>query len=61
MRIEIVFKDGTKKGWEDTPRPGGSYQKTLKYDNGMVVVTDEYYRTEAFPTDTVQSVKTYPS
>jgi hypothetical protein len=58
--IKIKMKDGTVKDFPHTPRPGGSYTKTIKYVPGFVVITDEYYRETAIPTDLIEEVITIP-
>lgn len=58
--ITVIMKDGTKKEFPHEGRPGGSYTKRLRYEPGFVVVTDEYYKQTAIPTDLIQEVKEWP-
>lgn len=58
MDILITFIDGSRQAFCHEGRAGGSYTKTLKYVDGMVVITDEWYNETAFPQATVKSVQT---
>lgn len=58
--ITIKFKDGTVLQFKHEGRPGGSYTKSVKYEGAFVVVTDEYYRTTAFPASDVAEVISDP-
>lgn len=59
MTIIIKFKNGESREFKHKPRPGGSYTNTVKYEGNFVIIVDEWENTEAFPCDTVESVKTY--
>ena len=55
--ITIVMRDGTKKEHKHTGRAGGSYSKSVRYELGFVVVTDEYGNETAYPTEDIAEVK----
>lgn len=59
--ITITFKDGTVKEFPHKGRPGGSYTKSVKYEGAFVIVTDEYYRQEAFPASDIKMVEERPN
>lgn len=40
--IKITRKDGRVHNYLHEGRPGGSYTKTLKLENGFAIVQDEY-------------------
>lgn len=58
--IIIKMRDGTKREFPHEGRPGGSYTKSVRYELGVVVITDEYYRETAIPLDLVSEVKLDP-
>lgn len=57
-RITVTFRDGTKREFFERGRCGGSYTISVKYDNGFVVIKDEWGSTTAFPAELVSSVDT---
>ncbi len=59
--VKIQMRDGTELVFKHEGRAGGSYSLTVRYEPGFVVVTDEYYREKAIPTDLVASVVVEPS
>lgn len=58
--ITIKMKDGTVRDFPHERRPGGSYSKSVRYEPGFVVVTDEYYNETAIPAADVEEVRTKP-
>lgn len=60
MNIEILMKDGIKRDFHSESRPGGSYTKTISYEIGFVIITDEYGKTISIPSDQIQEIKTWP-
>lgn len=58
--IEVKMKDGTTRTFKPSPRPGGSYTKTVKYEGAFVIITDEYHHQTAIPAADVAEVKTWP-
>ena len=50
------MKDGTIRDFPHTGRAGGSYTKSVKYEGGMVIIEDEYYKRTAIPIIDVQEV-----
>lgn len=58
--ITIKLRDGTVREFKHVGRPGGSYTKTISYEPGFVVVTDEYHTRTAIPTELVAEVVERP-
>lgn len=58
--ITIKFRNGDTKHFKHAGRPGGSYTKSVKYEGGVVTITDEYYREISYPLDLVQEVISEP-
>ena len=54
--VTIKLRDGTIRSFKHEGRSGGSYTKTISYEPGFVVVTDEYRKRTAIPTDLVAEV-----
>jgi hypothetical protein len=54
--VTVKFKDGTKREFPHEGRAGGSYTKTVKYEGGVVIIQDEWYRRTAFPLEDVAEV-----
>lgn len=61
MNIKIHMKDGTVKDFPHEGRAGGSYTKSLRYEPGFVVITDEWYKETVIPSDAIAEIKTWPS
>lgn len=60
MSITIYFRDGTVRKFEHAGRAGGSYTKSVRYEDGVVIVVDEWGKEIAFPLDTVGHVEATP-
>lgn len=60
MNITIKMRDGKTREFRHEGRPGGSYTKRLRYEPGFVVITDEYYREIAIPTDLIDEIEAVP-
>ena len=58
--ITIYFKDGRSKEFPHEGRAGGSYTKSVKFENGRVVITDEWGGRTAFPASDVVQVQETP-
>lgn len=58
--IKIIFKDGGVREFKHEGRAGGSYTKTLKLEGGFAVVTDEWGKRTAFPSESIQEVVEEP-
>ena len=58
--VKITMKDGTIHDFRHEGRAGGSYTKTVKYEGGFVIVTDEWDKKTAFPSDQVSQVNEEP-
>lgn len=61
MTVIIHFRDGSRKDFPHEPRPGGSYTNKVRYEGGMVIVTNAWDREFAYPMDMVKSVETTPT
>jgi hypothetical protein len=59
--IDITMKDGTVKSFPHLGRAGGSYTKTLRYEVGFVVVTDEWNAETAIPSADIALIVTSPT
>ena len=61
--IIIHWKDKNKPVTEikSYGRAGGSYTMSLKYTESMMIVTDEYGGTKAFPISDIEQVETAPT
>lgn len=60
MNIKIKMKDGTVRDFKHEGRPGGSYTKTIRYEPGFVVITDEWYNETIIPSDDIAEITTTP-
>ncbi len=58
--IVVKLKDGTERKFLHEGRAGGSYTKRLRYEPGFVVITDEWYKETAIPTDSIAEVVETP-
>jgi hypothetical protein len=54
--ITIHFKDGTTREFAPEGRAGGSWTKSVKYVDAMVIVEDEWGTRTAFPVADVVEV-----
>jgi hypothetical protein len=54
--ITITMKDGTIRSFPHEGRAGGSYTKSVRYEGGFVIVTDEWYKETAIPAEDVREV-----
>jgi hypothetical protein len=54
--IVVKFKDGSKREFPHRGRAGGSYSKSVKFEGGFVIITDEWYERAAFPAGDVSEV-----
>jgi hypothetical protein len=57
MSITIIMKDGTKKEFPHVGRAGGSYTKSIRYEGGFAIITDEWYNETAIPAVDIAEVK----
>jgi hypothetical protein len=51
------MKDGTKKEFPHVGRAGGSYTKSIRYEGGFAIITDEWYNETAIPAVDIAEVK----
>jgi hypothetical protein len=58
--ITVKMKDGTVRKFEHKGRPGGSWTKSLRYEEGFVVISDEYGTETAIPTADIEEVVSEP-
>lgn len=59
--ITIKFRDGRPpREFKHEGRAGGSYSKTIRYENGFVIVKDEYGRETIFPSDIIDEINVTP-
>jgi hypothetical protein len=58
MDATILFKDGKKREFVHKSRPGGSYNISVEYKGGFVIVTDEWSNKVAFPAQDISEVRT---
>jgi hypothetical protein len=61
MNIRMKMKDGTMLEFLHQGRPGGSYTKSLRYEPGFAVITDEWYKETAIPSDLIAVLTTWPN
>ncbi len=61
MNVKVKLKDGTIREFKHRGRPGGSYTVNVKYEGGFVIVTDEWDKQTAFPSEIVAEVETMPT
>ena len=54
--ITVTMKDGTVRKFLHEGRSGGSWTKSVRYEEGFVVITDEYGKETAIPTADVKEV-----
>lgn len=53
----ILMRDGSKREFRHTGRPGGSYTKSIRYEVGFVVVTDEYGHEVSIPSADIKEIQ----
>lgn len=58
--IVIRLKNGERRHFNHEGRAGGSYTKSVTYEGGFVVVTDEWGKRTAFPAGDVEEVEETP-
>jgi len=58
--ITIKMRDGTTREFKHEGRAGGSYTKSLRYEPGFAVITDEWHRETAIPTELIQEIVNVP-
>jgi hypothetical protein len=58
--ITVKMKDGRVRQFPHEGRAGGSWTKTLRYEPGFVVITDEWGNETALPATDIEEIKTHP-
>ena len=53
---KVRMRDGTVKEFPHKGRAGGSWTKTIKYEPGFVVITNEYHQRTSIPTDLIEEI-----
>ena len=59
--IIIKMKNGDTREFPHTGRAAGSYTKSIRYESGFVVITDEYDKEIAIPSSDIIEVITIPT
>ena len=59
--ITIKMKNGEIKEFPHAGRAGGSYTKTIRYEGGFAIVTDEFDEEIAIPSADIAEIKVTPS
>lgn len=54
--IKLIFKDGTEQIFKHEGRPGGSYTKRLKLENGFAIIEDEWCNKYIFPSQDIKEI-----
>ena len=54
--ITLHFKDNSVQSFKHVGRAGGSYSKSIRYENGFVVIVDEYQNETVFPSDSISKI-----
>lgn len=58
--ISVKMKDGSVREFPHVGRAGGSYTKSVKFEGGFVIITDEWYGRTAIPATDVIEVEEMP-
>ena len=56
--IKVWMKNGEIKDFPHEGRAGGSYSKSIRYENGFVVIIDEWYNETVIPSADILEIKT---
>jgi len=59
--ITIYMKDGSVRDFPHEGRSGGSYSKSIRYEGGFAIITDEWYKETAIPCNDIKEVSVSPS
>lgn len=54
--ITLKMKDGTTRHFPYEGRAGGSWTKTLRFEGGFVIITDEWQKQTAFPAEDIAEI-----
>jgi len=55
--ITVTMKDGEVKRFEERGRSGGSYAMGLRYEQGFVVIVDEWGKEISIPTEDIKQIE----
>lgn len=58
--ITVNMKDGTIRQFKHEGRAGGSWTKTLKLENGWVIIADEYGKKTIIPESLIAEIEETP-
>lgn len=59
--ITIKLKNGAILEFPHEGRSGGSYSKSVRYESGWAIVTDEWGKEHAFPAANIEEVIEKPN
>jgi len=51
------MKDGKVNNFPHKGRAGGSYTKSIRYEGGFAIITDEYYNETAIPSELIEKIE----
>jgi hypothetical protein len=54
--IFVKLKDGRVRDFKHEGRPGGSYTKNLKLENGFAIVIDEWGNKTVIPSELIDEI-----
>lgn len=60
LNITLKMRDGSTREFTHQPRAGGSWNLSLRYEPGFVVVADEWDKETAVPTDLIAEIVQTP-
>jgi hypothetical protein len=58
--IHIKLRSGETRKFLEVGRPGGSWTISVRYEGGMVIISDEWGKEIAIPQELVAEVETFP-
>ena len=58
--IYITFTNGKKKSFLHQGRAGGSWTKSIRYEGGFAIITDEWHEETIFPNRLIKEIKVEP-
>lgn len=59
--ITVKMKDGTIKEFKHEGRAGGSWTKSVKTENGFIIITDEWEKQTIIPAQDIIEVISEPT
>ena len=58
--ITLKMKDGSVREFPHEGRVGGSYSKSISYEPGFVIITDEWHRKTSIPSNDIAEILEIP-